>query len=165
MKITKFLLVIAAFLMLGTDYMPISEYVPVLMKRTDMENAVKLDSPRPMEETGKLYYKAPYLFIIEKYKGVHIIDNTDPTNPEKINFLHIDGIRDIAIKDDVLYADNAVDLIAIQFDAAITSITMTKRMKDYFPEMTPPDGWGVAYSVWANRPNDTIIVGWKKRTS
>lgn len=163
MRLTKYFILIGALFLLSSDFYPISEYVPILIDRNEMEQAVKLDSPRPMYEPGKIYYKSPYLFIVEKYKGVHIIDNTNPSNPEKINFLHIDGIRDVSVKGDVLYADNAVDLIAIQFNSSITEITVTKRLENYFPEMTPPDGWGLPYAVLANRSENSIIVGWKKR--
>lgn len=163
MRLSKYFILIGALFMLSSDFYPISEYVPILIDRDEMERAIKLDSPRPIYEPGKIYYKSPYLFIVEKYKGVHIIDNANPSNPEKINFLHIDGIRDVSVKGDVLYADNAVDLIAIQFNSSITEITVSKRIENYFPEMTPPDGWGLPYSVWANRPANSIIVGWKKR--
>ena len=163
MRYPKLFLLAVAFLMLSTNYVPTSGYVPIFMSRDEMEKAVKLDAPRPMYETGKLYYKAPYLYIIEKYKGVHIIDNTDPSNPEKISFLHIDGIRDIAIKNDVLYADNAVDLIAVQFNESLTSVNVSKRIKNFFPEMESPDGWGLSYSIRKSRPDNSIIVGWKIR--
>ena len=163
MRFTKYFILIGAFFLLSSDFYPVSEYVPILIDREEMEQAVKLDSPRPMIEPGKIYYKSPYLFIVEKYKGVHIIDNSNPSNPEKINFLHIDGIRDVSVKGNVLYADNAVDLIAIQFNSSITGITVSKRIENYFPEMTPPDGFGLSHSVIVNRPENSIIVGWKKR--
>ena len=162
MRYIKFFLLGVSLLMLSSDYVPISGYVPVLMTRTEMEQAIKLDEPRAMFETGKLYYKAPYLFIIEKYKGVHIFDNTDPTEPEKISFLHIDGIRDIAIKNNVLYADNAIDLIAVHFNDQLNSISVSKRIHNFFPEMETPDGRELPYSVRKNRPGNSIIVGWKK---
>lgn len=165
MYLKKYLLLLATAVLLCSDYYPISGYIPVLMDRAEMEHAVKLESPRPMSDPGKIYYKSPYLFIVEKYKGVHVIDNSNAANPEKIGFIHIDGIRDIAIKDDVLYADNAVDLIAVQLNASYTLFTVSKRLKNYFPEMTSPDGRGFPYYVYKNRPANSIIVAWKTNNS
>ena len=163
MRFISYLILLSAVFLLSSDFYPVSEYVPILMDRAEMEKAVKLDSPRPMYEPGKIYYKSPWLLIVEKYKGVHVIDNANPSNPEKIGFLHIDGVRDVAVKNNVLYADNAVDLIAVQFNPSLTDVSVSKRIPNYFPEMAPPDGWGLPYSVWANRPANSIIVGWKKR--
>lgn len=165
MHLIKYLLLLATAVLLCSDYYPVSGYIPVLMDRAEMERAVKLESPRPMSDPGKIYYKSPYLFIVEKYKGVHVIDNSNAANPEKIGFIHIDGIRDIAIKNDVMYADNAVDLIAVQLNASYTLFTVSKRLKNYFPEMTSPDGRGFPYYVYKNRPANSIIVAWKTNNS
>lgn len=165
MKILKYFLLLGATVLLCSDFYPSSAYIPVLMNRDEMERAVKLESPRAMQEPGKIYYKNPYLFIVEKYKGVHVVDNSDAANPEKIGFIHIDGVRDIAMKNDILYADNAVDLIAIQFNASLTSVSVSKRLKNYFPEMTAPDGMGIPSYIYNNRPANSIIVAWKTNNS
>lgn len=165
MRFIKYIMLLVATVLLCSDYYPVSGYIPVLMNRDEMERAVKLESPRPMNDPGKIYYKIPYLFIVEKYKGVHVIDNSNAANPEKIGFIHIDGIRDIAMRDDVMYADNAVDLIAVQFNASYTSVSVSKRLKNYFPEMTAPDGMGIPYYVYKNRPANSIIVDWKTNNS
>ena len=165
MHITKYLLLLATAVLLCSDYYPVSGYIPVLMDRAEMERAVKLEAPRPMIDPGKIYYKDPYLFIVEKYKGVHVIDNSNASNPEKIGFVHIDGIRDMAMKDDVMYADNAVDLIAVEFNAAKTSVVVSKRLKNYFPEMPAPDGMDFPSFVYKNRPANSIIVAWKTNNS
>lgn len=165
MRVNKYLLLLAAAVLLCSDYYPVSGYIPVLMDRAEMELAVKLEPPRSMIDPGKIYYKDPYLFIVEKHKGVHIIENSNPANPEKIGFIHIDGVRDIAMKNEVMYADNAVDLIALQLNATYTSISVSKRLKNYFPEMESPDGWGIPSYVYENRPANSIIVDWKINNS
>ncbi len=161
MRILKYLLLFVTATALCNDYYPTSAYVPVLMTRTEMERAVKLESARPLHDPGKIYYKSPYLFIVEKHKGVHVLDNSNPKNPENICFIHIDGVRDIAMKDQVMYADNAVDLIAIQLNSSCSSITVSKRFKNYFPEMTAPDGMGIPYYMMQSRPANSIVVNWK----
>jgi len=165
MHLKKYLLLLATAVLLCSDYYPVSGYIPVLMDRAEMERAVKLEPPRPMIDPGKIYYKTPFLFIVEKHKGVHIIENSNPANPEKIGFIHIDGVRDIAMKNDVMYADNAVDLIAVQLNASYTSVTVSKRFKNYFPEMVAPDGSGFFPYGYKKRLANSVIVGWKTNNS
>lgn len=165
MHLNKYLLLLATAVLLCSDFYPVSEYVPVLMDRTEMERAVKLEPPRPMIDPGNIYYKNPFLFIVEKHKGVHVIDNSNASNPEKIGFIHIDGVRDIAIKNNVMYADNAVDLIAVQFNDSYTSVSVSKRLKNYFPEMVAPDGISFPSYIYKNRPANSIIVAWKTNNS
>ncbi len=165
MNIVKYIMLLGVAVLLCSDYYPVSAYIPVLMTRNEMERAVKLEPPRMMHDPGKIYYKSPYLFIVEKFKGVHIFDNSNPANPENMGFLHIDGIRDIAIKNDVIYADNAVDLIALQINASYTSVSVSKRLKNYFPELTAPDGRNFLSSAFNKRPANSIIVEWKTNNS
>lgn len=160
MSAFKYLILFAAAVLFCSDINPGSRYVPIFMIRDEMEKAVKLEVARPLKDPGKIYYKKPYLFIVEKYKGVHIFDNTNPTDPENVAFIHVDGIRDIAMKDDVMFADNAVDLIAIQFNPEYTLIQVTKRLKNYFQEMPSPDGYSSTY-LYSKRPNNSVLVAWK----
>lgn len=161
MRVLKYFVFIAPFLFLSLDFYPESAYVPVMMTRSELEKSIKLEEPREISSPGKIYFKSPYLFIVEKHKGVHVIDNSNPSNPIKFKFIHIDGIRDIAIKQDILFADNAVDLIALKLNSNVTSINITKRLRNYFPEMESPDGFGIPLYVRKTRPENTVIVSWK----
>lgn len=165
MHLNKYLLLLATAVLLCSDYYPVSKYIPVLMDRTEMERAIKFEPPRPMSDPGKIYYKDPYLFIVEKYKGVHVIDNSNAANPEKIGFIHIDGVRDIAIKNNVMYADNAVDLIAVEINDSYTSVSVSKRLKNYFPEMVSPDNMGFSSYFYKDRPANSVVVAWKTNNS
>jgi hypothetical protein len=72
----------------------------------------------------------------------------------------------MAVKDNVLYVDNATDLVAITFDTTNwAGITVSKRIRDILPELSPPD---YQYIPWeytrTKRPKNTVIVGWKEKT-
>ena len=64
-------------------------------------------------QSGKIYFKDHYIFVNEYQKGIHVIDNEDPRNPQIIKFIEIPGNVDMAIADDILYADSYVDLLSI----------------------------------------------------
>jgi len=139
------------------------QYLPVFMKRAEMEKAVKMESAYPLRNTGKIYLYKQFILINEKYKGIHIIDNSTPSTPVNKGFLHIDGCIDMAMNGDILYADNAVDLIALKFDNNFTSVQVTERLKAVFPEIESPDGIGSRYYLNKFRPTDAILVAWKKK--
>lgn len=158
------------FLCLGTGILLSSSepvyygnYSPIYMDRSAMENAVKIEAAQPLRATGKIYIYGQYILVNEKYKGIHVIDNSDPDSPQNIAFLHIDGCIDMAMKNDVLYADNAIDLIALKTTDNFASIQVTERIKNIFPETESPDGYWPSYSFSKLRPENTILVAWKKK--
>lgn len=154
-------------LLVSCDPEPVGEvqqtdYKPILMKRSDMEASIELREKRAIKKSGKIYRKGDLLFINEKYEGIHIIDNSDPTKPEPLAFLNIPGNIDMAMKGDIIYADNSVDLIAISYDG--TSVEVMERNRNVFPEMVPPDfGWVPQEYTPENRPEETVIVKWVEK--
>lgn len=89
-----------------------SKYTPVYSKIEDIRNSIIITAPTDIYFPGKIYYKAPFLFINEKDKGIHIFDNSDPSNPVNLSFIQIPGNRDIAVKGNILYADCCIDLLS-----------------------------------------------------
>lgn len=140
------------------DYSPSSKYVPVFMTRTDLEKSVSYkEGKREMKDPGKIYIHGDRIFVNEKYKGVHIIDNSNPANPLQTGFILAPGCIDMAVKENIIYMDNAVDFVA--FD--MQNKTETKRIKNFFPERkNSPDGSN--YDSGHNRPKDYILIGWRK---
>ncbi|MDR1203226.1 MAG: hypothetical protein LBL58_16575 [Tannerellaceae bacterium] len=132
------------------------DYYAVYMDRTNLEKSVfYIETGKEMKNPGKIYYKHPYLFVNEKYKGVHIIDNTDPVNPVKKGFIMAPGCLDMAVKENIIYLDNAVDLVS--FD--LNTMKETKRITNVFPELVPPNGY---FHYEYNRPENLILVEWAK---
>jgi len=88
-------------------------YEPVYTTLSDIRAGVKTTSPQPIEAIGKIYFKDNFLFINEPGEGIHVIDDTDKKNPTKKVFIEIPGNYDLAIKDNILYADSYIDLVAL----------------------------------------------------
>ena len=161
-------LVILALMLMSNEcyepyYEPYSQYKPILMDRDEMENSIAYTSAKEMLEPGKIYLKGDTIFINEKYKGIHIIDNSNPSSPKNVGFIIIPGCIDMAMKEDILFADNSVDLIALRLSANISQMQITKRIRNTFPELTPPDNRMMqSQYLPENRPDNTLIVGWEK---
>jgi hypothetical protein len=79
------------------------------------DNVTEIQSlpEQPIEKLGKIYYKSPYIFMNESFKGIHVVDNSDPANPQKVAFITIPGNRDISIKGNRMYVDNFKDLVVL----------------------------------------------------
>ena len=132
-------------------------YTPIYVSRETLDNSVIfINEARNMEQTGKIYYRAPYIFVNERYKGVHLINNEDPYNPVVEGFILAPGCIDMAVKGNIIYLDNAVDLVS--FD--LVSKEVTSRIRNIFPELLPPDD--IFHYRYENRPEGYIIVRWEK---
>lgn len=134
------------------------------MSRSLFASKITISEASPVGVASKIYYKDNYIYISESQKGVHIIDNTDPTKPINKRFISIQGCIDVAIKNNVMYADNVVDLIAIDLlEAEKGVMKVLKRVENVFPEPLPPDNLTIPdrFTV-KNRTPNTFIIGWEK---
>ena len=137
-----------------------SLYKPIIMDRTEMEQAVIMMEARPLTRTGKIYQRGQYLFISELYEGVHLINNIDPAHPINEGFIRIPGCVDIAAKGATLYANSAVDLLAIDLNA-LPEISITSRSRETFPELIPPNRNNLPSEYTEkNRPKNSVIINW-----
>ncbi|OON69796.1 hypothetical protein [Hymenobacter sp. CRA2] len=137
-------------------------YRPLLMARANLEQAVALVPAQGIHNPGKMYLKGQYAFINERYEGIHIIDNQDPTQPRNIGFLRIPGSLDISMRGNLLYADNAVDLVTLDLSNP-TQVRVVSRLRNVFPELAPPEQATIEAGYQPdNRPADAIVVGWQK---
>lgn len=133
-------------------------YSPVYMSYEDLREAVKKTGPRDMVNTGKIYFKDDFIYINEELKGIHIIDNSNPSNPQNIGFIEIPGNVDIAIKNDILYADSYIDLVAINI-ANPGNITEVHRVEKVFPYTVPPTD--DKYRVAKVDEDKGVVVDWE----
>jgi hypothetical protein len=137
-------------------------YCPLLVSRTTLEQSVAALPARAMHNTGKIYLLGKYLFINERYEGIHLIDNQDPKNPKPIGFLRVPGNVDMAVKGNLLYVDNGPDLVTIDISNP-QAIQVVSRVRDAFRELPKPTDYGLNPACTEyNRPTNTIVVGWQK---
>jgi hypothetical protein len=133
-------------------------YRPIYMPYQTMRQ-VNTSSPRPLEHAGKIYVRGNYVFVNELNKGIHIINNVNPSNPQVISFVSIPGNVDIAVKGNVLYADNAVDLVALDITNP-ADVKLLKRIENAFPNQSFPPHTGVNFEC--ADPAKGVVVGWEK---
>jgi len=109
---------------------------PVYMDYSTLRSSVQSSQARDLVRPGKICFYDKYLLIVEYHEGVHVIDVSNPANPQNKSFVEVPGCVDIAVKNNVLYADSYVDLVAIDL-SNIAQPKEKNRLKDVFPYMVP----------------------------
>jgi hypothetical protein len=156
--------IITVLILLSVSYSCMDEYfeeitanIPVYLGYEEFRNAVVQTNASDLENPGKIYFKDNYIFINEEYKGIHIIDNTDPEDPQNIAFIEIPGNLDMAIKDNILFADSYIDLVALDI-SDLDNIHEVERIEEVFPYSVPT--YNEKYAVAAVDNTKGVVVDW-----
>jgi len=129
-------------------------YKPVYKTTAEVRANIKSNAPKQVENPGKIYLKDQYIFLNEIDKGIHIINNADPSHPQNIAFIDIPGNMDIAVKDNILYADLYTDLVAIDISNP-QQVALKKVIEDIFPNRY----WGGGFYADSTK----VVASWEKR--
>lgn len=118
---------------------------PVYIDKADYRKEVQFLPPRKMESPGKIYIYGTTLLVNEQFLGIHVIDNSNPTNPIKLGFLDIVGNVDMSILDNVLYADAYTDLVAIDISNINTPMVIDRHEDVFITPYQNHDGNLIGY--------------------
>jgi hypothetical protein len=129
-------------------------FEPVYKTKAEVRANIKSNPARPVETPGKIYIRGNFIFLNEIDKGVHVIDNTDPSAPKNIAFIDIPGNVDMAVKGNILYADMYADLVAIDITDP-NNVKEEKIVDGVFPERY----WGGGFVA----ARDAMVVDWIRK--
>lgn len=139
---------------------PVSVTVPVLKSKAEFRSSVQVKSAQPTNSDGKIYVYDDLLFYIAQNSGIHIFNNQSPENPQNIAFIQLEGVHDIAVKNDILYADNFMDLVV--FDISnISDIQLVNVQEDMleFYAVFPDDSMYYQSNIFP-ADEDEFIAGY-----
>jgi hypothetical protein len=132
---------------------------PVYLDYTVLRSSVKPAAARALAHPGKIYFKGDYLLIVEYLEGIHLIDVSDPGNPQNRLFIEAPGCTDIAVKDNSLYVDSYIDLVVVDL-SDIADPKETGRIKDVFPYTLPaPENHQLPYANVDQAKG--VVIGWE----
>lgn len=126
----------------------------------EKEIQITFESDRPMLNPGKIYLYGNYLLINELFNGVHIFNNTNPSQPIKVGFISILGCVDIGMEGNRLVANYQNDLVTIDI-TDINNPVEIDRLTDVFTDsfdQLPPQG-GYFECLDPNRKH--LLAGWE----
>lgn len=129
-------------------------YNPVYKTSADVRANIKSNAAQPVEKPGKIYIKGQFIFLNEVDKGIHVIDNSNPAQPRNIGFIDIPGNMDLAVKENILYADLYTDLVAIDITDP-HNVILKKIVENIFPRRY--------YDTYFKPDSTKVIVKWEKR--
>jgi hypothetical protein len=125
----------------------------------DAVRSVQTTGPQVLKNPGKIYVKDNYLLVSDVGLGIHIIDNRDPAKPVRLAFISIPGNHELAVKDSILYADNTLDLLALNI-ANPRNVRLVKRIENAFPYPAFPDQRNVRFEC--ADPAKGVVVRWEQ---
>ena len=111
--------------------------VPIYLSYDALRSSFEVLTEAPLEKPGKISFYGSYMFINEYQKGIHVVDLSDPTNPDLKAFIEVPGNVDMAIRNDLLYAESYVDLLVIDISNPEQPVLST-RVEDLFEYIIPP---------------------------
>ena len=107
------------------------QFDPVYKTVDEIRQEIQIGAARDLCKPGKLFYYSDYIFVNEFREGVHVIDNRNSNNPINVAFIQIPGNVDVAVKGNVMYADNYIDLISFDITDP-TNPSFKTRTEDVF---------------------------------
>ena len=91
-----------------------------------------------------------------------MIDNTDPAHPQPVAFIKIPGNAEMAVRNNILYADNYVDLVALDISDP-HHIKEKGRLKNIFPYILPPNDGKYCVDWQSIDQSKGVVIGWETK--
>jgi hypothetical protein len=163
--ITLFMLALVACEEKVTETVTYRINEPVVMDASVFRSSVKVSQvPHALTGYGKISFYNGFLFMSEPGKGIHIIDNQNPSNPRPVGYIELLGNADLSVRNNVLYADSYIDLV--WFDVSDPAKPVLKgRLENAFPEVLPivENTAGIDFRMCEEqKEKNKIVVGWKE---
>ena len=118
------------------------QYDPIYLNYDQIRTNITAESPRELNNPGNIYSYQNYLLINELREGIHVYDNTDPTSPINLAFIAIPGNVDMAIQNDILFADNYMDVVSLDISDPLNPI-LKDRQEDVYDQYYFIEGRGI----------------------
>ena len=137
----------------------VEAYVPVYASSADISQ-IAIEAPKPIANAGKIYAYGNYIFQNDVNTGIHIVDNSNRTSPQKISFIKLPLSTEIAVKGNYLYTNNYRDIVVFDITNPANPV-FVKRVADVFPpanQKYPP--FTRAYFECPDETNG-IVVRWE----
>ncbi len=134
-------------------------WVPIYVS-PETARKVTYTTPRPIVNSGKIYTIGNYLLQVEKDSGIHIINYSNRTSPQKTGFIRSLYCSEMSVKGQYLYLNNLDDLVVLNI-ADITNPVEVNRVPHAFPVNL--NDYPPARNTFFECPDHSKgdIVGWR----
>ena len=119
---------------------------------------IQSDGIRTMKNPGKIYVKDNLIFQMDVGYGVHVIDNSIPSQAKPVGFIKVNGSSEISIKGNHLYTNSYNALVVVDV-SDWQNVKEVKRIPNAFQQgqsigatygsyFIPPPVHGVYYECF-----------------
>ncbi|HET7000085.1 MAG TPA: hypothetical protein VFI33_02195, partial [Puia sp.] len=136
---------------------------PIFEVLTKFRESIKSQPATSIVVAGKITVAGNYIYLSEPYKGIHVIDNSDPSSPKNVSFINIPGNEDMAITEKTLYADAYGDLVTFDISNPLDVVA-----KNFAANVFPDHAnyfYGPGYVAGGSMNPDSVnvIIGYTTR--
>lgn len=144
----------------------VAGYVPVYTSGTAAKT-ITTGPPRATINGGKIYTTGNLLFQVEVDSGIHVINYSNPANPQKLGFIRSILCKELSVKNGFIYTNNLSDLVVIDINN-MNNVREASRVAAVFPDLAlqfpvKTNSSGTIYFECPD-PAKGIITGWELKT-
>lgn len=108
---------------------------------------IRVSSPRAITNYGATTVYGNYIYIADNQKGIHIFDNSNPSNPVQTAFILLPGAENLIINNGKLYANGYIDLFIFDLNNPSLPSLVAERY-NFFPTTYEKTNEGIiAYTL------------------
>jgi hypothetical protein len=142
-------------------------WVPVYSTNNTFIKAITATSAKPTVRAGKIYTVGNLIYQVEQDSGIHVINYSNPSAPQKLGFIRSFLCKEISVRNGLIYTNNFSDLVVI--DASnMASVREVARTPDVFPDLAvqyPPKPNNASQIVFeCPDPKKGIVISWELKT-
>ncbi len=119
------------------------------------------EAPKNFGTLGKFVYASKFIYVNEVNKGIHVIDNSDPTDPTSKHYWNVPGLIDFTVNGTLVYAEQGRDLLVIDVSNP-EQLEVCNILRNVFEDLGqnqfPTDHVGPFECV---DPSKGLVVGWE----
>jgi hypothetical protein len=136
---------------------------PIFEVLTKFRETIKSQPAINIDVAGKITVAGNYIYLSEPYKGIHVIDNSNPSSPKNVSFINIPGNEDMAITGKTLYADAYGDLVTLDISNPLDVVAKNFAANVFPDRANYYFGLGIAVGGNFNPDSVNVIVGYTTR--
>lgn len=126
-------------------------YRPEFQTSAQVRANIKTAAAQQVTGFGKIYVLGKYIYLNDRGKGIHVINNSNPAKPVNEAFINVPGCEDMAATGHTLYADCYTDLMVLDI-----SNPQQVELKTFIPNIFPDRQYVMGYQIDSGR----VIANW-----
>ncbi len=124
----------------------------------DSRNEALNEPSKEIVNPGKIYIGEDFILIGEEGEGIHVVDNSNPSNPVQTNFINIPGNKEFFVEGDKLYAESIYDFLKIDI-SNLNAPSLESRALDAIAAPSYDDKGNALLGFSFKEVTETIEIG------